>query len=263
MMYQESGSTLRTTTSFLVRFFLAVLALASLFTSIVRADLPTDQTSDAQLADDADSPIVTSNLNDGQTLTDTVPVVETIYEANPQEYTIRVANTDGTDVVVGGVPVGVTQNPASSGELRFDWDTTKVANGNYQVIMSARDTSDNTYTLTIQVVVSNQPTPPTYPPITSELTPIPQQAVIPPRTATPSKVTSPTNNSQPANVLGMKTKDQLAQRVQPTATIIPVFPDSTAQTCATFFGLCWYYSVPATVVMSAAAVGIYRLRNRE
>lgn len=265
MIYQERSSTLRATASFLVRLFLAVLALVSVPAGTVHADTPVDgdQTGDAQLSDDTDPPIVTTNLSDGQVLTGTVPVIETIYETNPQEYAIKVTNTDGTEVMVNGVPVGVIQNPASGTELRYDWDTTTVANGSYQVVLSAIDQSENSQTLPVQVTVNNQPTPPAYPPITAELTPIPPQVVAPPRSMQPKKVTPPADGPPPTNVLGDKTNsDKPAQRLQNIAATIPEVPALATRTCATFFGLCWYYSVPATLVMSAAVIGFYRFHNR-
>lgn len=264
MIYQKRSSTLRKISSFLVSFFLGILVITGLFSGTVHADPPIEQTGDTQLSEDIDPPVVTTNLSDGQVLSGTVPIIETVYETNPLEYAIKITNVDGTDVVVDGAPVGAVQNPATEDELRFDWDTTLVANGNYQVVFKAIDQSGNSQTLPIQVTVNNLPEPPAYPPITSELTPIPEQALTLPRKTSPPKVSSPANTAQSADILGAKTNgEQLAQRLQNPAVVMPELQKGPADACATLFGVCWYYSVPTTLVMSAAAVWFYRFRSRE
>lgn len=260
-MTYEDRSHLHTKTSFLVRSFFAIVTLIGLLMgAVVHAD-PADQTGDTQLNPDTDPPVVTTNIADGQELSGTVPIVETIYEDSPQEYAIKLANPDGSDVIVNGATVGVIQNPAIGDELTFGWDTTTVANGMYQVVLSARDQAGNSQTKTIQVSVNNPETPPTYPPITSELTPIPDQALAPPRLTPPKTTPPPTSAAQPDKVLGEQIDDQLARRLPETA-IPRQTPRNPADTCARFFGVCWYYSVPATVAVSAGALWLYRLRNR-
>lgn len=260
MTYEERNS-LHTTTSFLVRLFLAIVTLIGLLIGgVVHAD-PADQTGDTQLAPDTDPPVITTNITDDQVLSGTVPIVETIYEDSPLEYAIRLKNTDGSDVTVNNDAVGITQNPASGGELKFDWDTTTVANGLYQIVLSARDQAGNSQTKVMQVNVNNPVAPPTYPPITSELTPIPDQAVTPPHSISPKITKPPVSPAKPSQTLGAKT-DELAHRL-PEATTPQPETQSPASTCARFFGVCWYYSVPVTVVMSAGALWLYRLRNRE
>jgi len=261
MTYEERNPA-HSKAAFLVRFFFAIVSLAGLLMgAVVHAD-PADQTGDAQLNSDTDPPVITTNITDDQILSGTVPIIETIYEDSPQEYAIRLANLDGSDVVVDGAPIGITQNPASGGELRFNWDITMVANGLYQIVLSAHDQSGNSQTKTVQVNVNNQATPPAYPPITPELTPIPSQAVTPPPKTAPKTTQPPANATRPNKVLGAQSDDQLAHRL-PDTTTADQAPQSAANTCARFFGVCWYYSVPATVAVSAGALWLYRLRNRE
>jgi hypothetical protein len=266
-MTYEQRSPLPTVASFLVRFFIALLTLASLLVgAVVYADPASDQPGDAQLNPDTDSPVVTTNIIDDQVLSGTVPIIETVYEDAPQEYAIKLLNTDGSDVIVNDASVGVTQNPASDGELRFEWDTTTVANGTYQIVLSASDQTGNSQTKTIRISVNNQPTPPAYPPITSELTPIPEQAVTAPHSSAPKAKTKaapspPASATKPSEILGDQIESQLAHRLPEVAAPEQVSQDP-ANTCARFFGVCWYYSVPVTAVVSAGALWLYRLRNR-
>lgn len=267
MKYQER-SKFRPATSFLLSFFLAMTALASAAMGpVVYADPavdpvadPADQ-SDTQLSDDTDPPVVTTNIIDNQVLAGTVPIVETVYDTNPQEYAIKILDTNGMDVMVNGLPVGAILNPASGTELTFNWDTTTVANGQYKIVLSASDQAANSFITTVQVSVANQPTPPVYPPITPELTPIPQQAVTPPHLTAPKTTPPPPSQPQPTEILGART-DKLVHSMPQTAATQPHLQD-LPDTCAKFFGVCWYYSVPATTAISAGALWLYRLRNRE
>lgn len=265
MIYQER-SKFRPAIPFLVSIFLAITTLASVLVGqVVRADPavdPTDQTGDQQLSDDTDPPVVTTNITDGQILSGTVPIVETVYETNPLEYSITVVDANGSEMIVNGQPIGAVQNPASGDQLTYEWNTTVVPNGTYQVVLKASDQFGNLQTQPVQVTVNNQLTPPVYPPITSELTPIPQQVLAPPHPTVPKTAPPPARPSQPTKVLDAQTDNQLAHRL-PQASVPQPELQNLSNVCARFFGVCWYYSVPATVAVSAGALWLYRLRNRE
>ncbi|MBP9852736.1 MAG: hypothetical protein QG629_581 [Patescibacteria group bacterium] len=101
---------------------------------------------------DGIKPVVTANVTDNQELTGTVNVVETVVEANPAAYNIRVLTSTGASVAI---TPGAYQSPVSGSTLSYSWDTTKVADGTYKLQFSARDKAGNSTTIFKTVVVKN------------------------------------------------------------------------------------------------------------
>jgi hypothetical protein len=212
-------------------------------------------------AEDTTPPVISSvNVTDQQALSGITSLEMTVNETNLSEYSIRVYNPDDSATAVDGT---VVQNPAAGAGLAFDWDTTKLANGDYRIVFSASDQAGNVSTpVEVTVKVLNSNGEPAYPPITPVLTP-----VVVPGTITPAspRSTPPAQPSQggtdEADSVPTK-KDVLAARIQDSATAAQKVSAPPSATCALFFGTCWYWSVPGTVVIVGIAYGAYRFRNR-
>lgn len=104
---------------------------------------------------DITKPAISSNIAANASLSKTVAITETVAEANPLAYAIRILNTAGNPVIVNGKALGAYVNPAAGNTLSYDWDTTKVADGPYKIQLSARDKADNTESIIFDVTVDN------------------------------------------------------------------------------------------------------------
>lgn len=104
---------------------------------------------------DATKPVITSNISPGMTLRGTVTITETVTEANPQAYNIRILDEAGNPVSVDGKNLGAYENPADGNSLDYKWVTTDVPDGDYKLQFSARDKAGNTETLFYDVRIDN------------------------------------------------------------------------------------------------------------
>lgn len=106
-------------------------------------------------------------------------------------------------------------------------------------------------------------TQPVFPPITPELEPITIDDT-PPVTTPQSMVTGNSYSDDNANtpeVLSEK-DDRLAQRIVSASAASQEIKPDALRTCALFFGMCWYWSVPGTVLISVGAYAAYRIRSK-
>lgn len=104
---------------------------------------------------DATMPVITSNIGAGAALKGIVSVTETVTEANPSTYSIRVLDPDGNPVSVKGKVLGVEADPAIGNSLTYEWGTTLVADGPYKLQFTASDKAGNSNIVTLDVNVDN------------------------------------------------------------------------------------------------------------
>jgi len=239
----------------------------SIFLSIFLALLPithahADPVSDETqlVSDDTVPPVVSIQISDPDTRTvsGTVPVTMTVDELNPLEYSIYLFNSDDSPVE----HAHAIQNPVTSTQLTYTWDTTEVANGDYRIKFSASDQTNIT-SFDVIVTVLNQGAGPAYPPIDPVLEPIPINQIINPTSPRaqakrpPQATTDTTGGNQES-----EKKDVLAARIGDAATATQQAVTPAADTCAQFFGTCWYWSVPATFTVGALSYVAYRYIRR-
>jgi hypothetical protein len=213
--------------------------------------------------DDTTPPFITSNINDSQTFSGVASITMMVDELYPLEYSIHIFHPDGSQLVADGQPVGIVQNPATGTSLTFDWDTAVVPNGDYRVVMKASDTADHVQTLTVAVITSNSNGSSTFPPIQPELEPMSVNQSIPapptPMISLPQNAAN--NRDTETKILGAQ-DNPLAKRMNDaqTAESQPVI--TSPDRCASFFGVCWYVSVPITAIATSIALAFVRFRQR-
>ena len=123
--------------------------------SVYDGALTSDWADSCNATYDITKPVISSNIAANASLSKTVTITETVTDANPLAYAIRILNAAGNPVVVNGKALGAYANPVTSNTLSYEWDTTKVADGPYKIQLSARDKADNAETVIIDVTVDN------------------------------------------------------------------------------------------------------------
>lgn len=214
---------------------------------------------------DTVAPVITTNLTSAQQVQGVELLQMQVAEENPQEYSIKVLNADGGSLLVDGQPVGATENPPAGSELTLNWDTNAAKDGSYKILFSALDVSGNVDSIEVPVSVVNATSETVYPPIKSDLEPIPIDESIeaPLRRALPPRQQSrPTVDIPAVTDSRSKTQDVLAARVEDAATTQTTAATLT-DSCARFFGVCWYVSLPATGIISVVSYyAINRFQRR-
>jgi len=253
-----------------------LLPIFSLFTSIALSqtqvwatDPPADEPPQTVISDesptadeDTTSPVITTNVEPASTLNGTYHIVMMTDDPNPRDPSIQLLRANGSPVLVGGNELGPFQGTASGSEFAYDWDTTKFANGDYLLKFNVSDLTGNTAAeKTVAVTVLNAGSEPAYPPITPVLDPIPiAEAIrpVPPRGhagQSHQDVDNP-DKDQPKNTQ----KDVLAARIRDAEVATHENDVTPRDTCALFFGTCWFWSVPGTVIVGGIAYVVYKAR---
>jgi len=101
---------------------------------------------------DRTAPAISTNLAENQYVSGNVNVVETVTDANPAAYNIRVLDNSGHVV---SVTPGAYQSPVSGNTLSYIWNTKSIPDGVYKLQFSARDKAGNTTTIFVTVTVDN------------------------------------------------------------------------------------------------------------
>lgn len=102
---------------------------------------------------DATRPVIAANITAGAALRGIVSVTETVTEANPELYSIRVLDAAGDPIK--GKALGAEADPAVGSSLTYEWDTTLVADGSYKLRFYASDKAGNSDIVTLDVSVDN------------------------------------------------------------------------------------------------------------
>jgi|GEM_PF-6096772 len=109
---------------------------------------------------DTKRPVVSTNIEEDQSVDGVVPIALYTDEAHPQTYSIRVLSADRTAVAGAYDPNNGTNT------FVYDWNSATSPNGIYTVELTAKDAAGNETTITRTVRVNNrvsepQPQPPT------------------------------------------------------------------------------------------------------
>lgn len=107
---------------------------------------------------DKTPPTITSSLVDGQSIAGVFPVTLSTDEVNPNDYYTGVFDMNGSVVSVGGEPQEKLET-ASGPSSTYMWDTTKLPNGDYQILQRVRDAAGYDVTAVHIVHVNNPPAP--------------------------------------------------------------------------------------------------------
>lgn len=81
-----------------------------------------------------------NNPDEGDTVSGEVEIRGTIQDENPDEYRLKIKNQSGTEIYDSGY---VSMGDSFSNHLLYEWDTTKVSDGNYSIILKAKDDAGN------------------------------------------------------------------------------------------------------------------------
>jgi hypothetical protein len=107
------------------------------------------------------APVVAINSPTTTYVSGTVPIYGTVTDANPDHYYLVVEDSKG-NVIAGP---GTVYDPSSfTNQLLFNWDTTKVVDGNYTIDLEARDAAgnkDNNVSVVTKVVTVDNTAPTT------------------------------------------------------------------------------------------------------
>jgi hypothetical protein len=98
------------------------------------------------------APVITTSIEDNQVVVGTVQVNLLAAEAHPDVYTIEILK-DGRPIAKGDS--GVKVKNTNGNNLIYEWDTTKLSNGNYQLQLSGRDMAGNESTILRNIRINN------------------------------------------------------------------------------------------------------------
>ncbi len=105
---------------------------------------------------DTQAPIITTNVLAENYYSGDMTIDEYVDETNPKAYHFYLYNQDGSIAQIDGANTGAyAWMPASGDDLSKTIDTTKLADGRYYVLFSARDLGENTASLKVWFNIDN------------------------------------------------------------------------------------------------------------
>lgn len=118
-----------------------------------------------RLVVDRTAPVVEfTSLSDRDTVSGIVPIRGSVTDANPHHYWLA-AKSVSTGEYIAGFPGIVNETSSFTDRLLYSWDTRSLVDGDYVLMLEARDAANNKDPATsvewITVTVDNPPAPPT------------------------------------------------------------------------------------------------------
>lgn len=104
---------------------------------------------------DNTNPVITTNIVENKHYRGALQVDQYVGEANPKAFQFYLYAADGSIAKIDGVNVGAYVYMPTSDTLSKTIDTTKLADGKYYLLFSARDMADNTASLKVWLTIDN------------------------------------------------------------------------------------------------------------